>query len=262
MTLLASIASRRVTRAALTVFVVGAAAAALAAPALAAPGPKQPSTKHAPKAAVTLTTVQARGAKIISRHQSGLQKLGVHLTKFPACDIGGKSAAEVTADKANLAVLGSKLAADTDLATATVDAAAIRKSLRVIDHADRKASAIAACGHIQTLTAKASVLEAKLSARVDFAPAGADMVGAKAALADMTAKVADAKAQADRASASLQGLMPDKGDKSVAAASKAALQRAHAQVVLARMDLKSVHTDVRSVRAALKAVTAPPTPKK
>jgi hypothetical protein len=106
---------------------------------------------------------------------------------------------------------------------------------------------------VNAVVAQFTALTAKLQARITAAQAaGSDVSAATTALADFSAKLADAKNQADAAVAETANLSVDNGDKSVLAANNAALKDARAKLVLAEKALKAAEADARTIAKVLK----------
>ena len=201
-----------------------------------------------------MATLQADGATAIAARQAQLTRLAARLTAQPACDTGGTQAARLSTDASGLADLGTKLAADTDVATAKDDLQSIFRDYRIYVVVTPQVYSLSACSHIRSATDRLTSIESTLSTRVDAAAAaGKDMTAARADLADMTAKIASARTAGDAAASSLSGIAPDHGDQSVLAANQAAVAAARAGLTGAHTDLTTTVTDARNVVAALKA---------
>ena len=245
------------TRGAAALVVAAGLTAGLALPATAASSATKPTASAAASDAAsrTLDELKSTGAAAIAQRQAQLTKLSGRLSAAPACDAGGKIAGVIAADGPALTQVGSKLAADTTLVDAKNDFQSIFDDYRIYLVVTPQTYAAAACGRIQRATATLTDDQAKLTSRVDTAAAGgADMTAAKASLADMAAKIDDAKSNGDQAAAALAALAPDHGDKGVIASNAAAVDAARVQLETARTDLTTATNDARSVVAALKAL--------
>jgi hypothetical protein len=233
--------------------VIGAALAAAAGPSQAATRPTRPTTDDTRSGAV-LQQLQADGAKAIADREAQLQKLSSRLSGAPNCDSTGQVRAEITADEPALTALGTKLAGDTTAADARTDFQSIFQDYRVYLVVTPQAYVTSACGHINqaatTLTNDESTLQARVQAA---AAAGADMSAADAALQDLSAKLTSATNEADQANTTLAAIAPDKGDQTVAAANKTAVDQAHTDLTSAHGDLSSALDDAKAVVTALKS---------
>ena len=67
------------------------------------------------------------------------------------------------------------------------------------------------------------------------------------ALADMNAKIADAKVQVQAAIDEVSGLNPDNGDQTIMQTNTTALKDARAKLKIARADLEIARQDVRAI---------------
>lgn len=229
--------------------------AGLALPAAAAPPATKPNVANSDAAAHALDELKATGAAAIAQRQAQLTKLSGRLSAAPACDAGGKIAGVIAADGPALTQLGAELAVDTTLADAKADFQSIFDDYRIYLVVTPQTYAAAACGRIQRATATLTEDQAKLTTRVDAAAAGgADLAAAKAALADMAAKIADARSLGDQAAAALAALAPDHRDKAVMASNAAAVEAARLQLETARTDLAAATADAHTVIDALKAL--------
>ena len=233
--------------------------AGLAAPSSAAPKPptSEPTAATAERGDAALDAIKRDGAQAIAVRQAQLTKLAGRLAAAPTCDADGTIAGVIAADGPALTALGTKLASDTTVAEARADRASIFEDFRVFAVVTPQASVTSACGHIETAAASLAENQTKLAARVDEAAAGgADMTAARTALADMTAQLAEATAQANDANASLAAIGPDHGDAAVAATNRAAVDHARAELQDAHGDLEAALADARAVVAELKAAAA------
>ncbi len=96
-------------------------------------------------------------------------------------------------------------------------------------------------------------MNVKLQTRVTAAAtAGKDMSAITAAQTDLTAKLADAKTQAQNAISMVAGLTPDNGDQTKLHANEAALKTARTDIQAAQKDLEAARADLHTIIKALK----------
>ncbi len=243
------------TRGAAVLAVAAGLTAGLAFPAAATPSVTKPNAANGDGAARTLDGLKSTGAAAIAQRQAQLTKLAGRLGAASACDTGGKIAGVIAADGPALAQVGTKLAADTTLADAKRDFQSIFDDYRIYLVVTPQTYASAACGRIQRATATLTDDQAKLSTRVDTAAAsGADMTAAKAELADMATRIAEAKTDGDQAAAMLVALAPDHGDAAVMSSNAAAVEDARVLLETARTALTAATASAHAVVSALKAL--------
>lgn len=116
-----------------------------------------------------------------------------------------------------------------------------------------KAAITAAADRIMTITGQMETLADKIKARIDAASsAGTDVTTSQTAYADFTAKIADAKVQAQAAVSLVANLSVDEGDKTKLEANTAALKSAKAKIDAAQADLKAARADIGTILKNIK----------
>ena len=160
----------------------------------------------------------------------------------------------VSSEISNLTTLQAKIDADTDLATLKTDIKSIATSYRVFMLVIPRARIDVAADKINTVAASMTTFAGTLQTRI--VSAAGDTTAAKAQLADMNAKIADAQVQASAAVTVVASLQPDNGDKTVEAANTAALKTARSDIQAGLADLKAARKDAGSIVTTLKGMKA------
>jgi hypothetical protein len=191
----------------------------------------------------------------ITRRIQGLNKLIARVNDMKKVSASVKSslAAEVQTEIGNLTSLKAKIDAETDLTALRTDVKSITQSYRIyaliIPQGHILATADRALSIVDLMTAAA----AKIQTRIDAdKAAGKDVTAETSALLDFTAKVADAKIQAQAAITLVTGLTPDNGDQTKFQANKQALVSAREKIRVANQDLKTAEREVKQAVESLK----------
>ena len=207
-------------------FAAGAMLLASGLSALPASAAKTPA-----KTATQLAAIIARSDKAIEARITDLNTLATRVGEMKNVSATEQSAisSEVQTQITGLTALKAKIDADTDVATAKTDEKSITADFRIYALVIPQGHLLAAADRIATITNTLNVLGAKLQTRIAAAKAaGKDTTALETALTDMGNKMNDAATQAQSAYAKISSLIPDKGDKTVAASNKAALVAARA----------------------------------
>ena len=210
-------------------------------------------------AAARLPEVIARGDADIAARIDALNKLNTRVQGLKNESDAEKAgiATQVQTNIAGLTTLKAKIDADTDVAIARTDDQSIFTDYRVYALVVPQGWILAAADRVNTIGGLMTTLSAKLQTRISAdQTAGKDVTALTAALSDMNAKISAAATASASASASITGLTPDQGDKTVAAANKAALVAARAQIKTATADLQAARKDVTTIVAGLKSLDA------
>ena len=201
--------------------------------------------------ATHLSNLQTRGATEIDRR---ITNLGAALTKLTATTkltpsdktaLQGQINTELTA----LASLKTKLAADTDLATARVDVQSIVSDYRVYVLMLPKTRMVATTDRFGEVEDKLVTIDATLQAKVDAAKAaGKDTTTMQASLDDLKAKTADATSKTSGITPQLLAIAPTDYN-----ANHAVLLTFNQTLLAAQVDLKAARDDATSVAGVLTA---------
>lgn len=196
-----------------------------------------------------------RAGKEIDRRLEGLNKLIDRIMNAKRIDSDDKSSlsATITAQINALTALKAKIDADTSTTTLKEDVQSITKSYRIFALVMPQASIMASADRVKYVADQLSTLSAKLKTRLDALTAGGTDVSASVTLlADMNAKIASAKTQAQAAIDSIVNLKPDNGDKTIMESNLAALKAAREKVRAAQADLKTAREDARKIMGNIK----------
>ena len=202
--------------------------------------------------ATRLANLQSRGAAEITRRVTNLGDAQTRLgasSKLTAADmtaLQGQLSAELTA----LTALKTKLAADTDLATARIDVASIVTDYRVYALMLPKTRLIATADDCAVVDNKLNTLEVTLQAKTEAEKAaGKDISVLQASLDDLKSKTLDAANKTSGITAQLLAITPDQYD-----ASHEVLSPFHQTLLAAQIDLKTARDDATSVVADLASI--------
>lgn len=161
--------------------------------------------------------------------------------------------ASINAEIDILTNLETTIGNDTSTTTLKADLQSITKANRVYLLVMPQAQISAASDRILAAAGQLANLSTKLSTRIDAAQtAGKDVSVLSSVLADMNAKVADAKTQANAAAALVVNLKADNGDDSVKASNTATLKDARTKLEAARADIQAAFKDAQTIIAGVK----------
>lgn len=194
--------------------------------------------------------MQARGSENVDQRIKRLQEQVARIAKMERLSADQKASitAELNAQIASLTTLKASIAAETDPAKIKELMQSVTKEHRVYAVTMPKAAITAAADRIMNVVAKMESFSAKLSERVT----ASGSAEAATTLTDFTAKLADAKVQAQAAASLVANLQPDNGDATVAAANTAAIKSAKEKIDAARADLKAAREDIRIILKAVR----------
>lgn len=196
-----------------------------------------------------------RGAKEIDRRIEGLNKLMERIGGAKHIEDGDKSSlsSELSAQIQALTALKAKIDSDTSTTTLKDDLQSITKSYRIFALVMPKGAITAAADRAKTVAGQLETLSGKLKTRLDALSASSTDVSSQLTiLADMNAKIADAKVQAQAAIDGVANLQPDNGDATTQASNTAALKAARAKIQTAQQDLKTAREDARKIMGTVK----------
>ncbi len=215
------------------------------------------ATPKTADAAAGITKIKDAADKEITRRIEVLNKAIARLGEIKKLSSTEKT---VLTDKANavitdLTALKAKIDADTDLAILKTDRQGITKNYRVFMLIIPQIHIIAASDRINTtidlLTDAATKFDTSIS---DAKTAGKDVASLETLLADMNAKLGDAKTKSDAASAAVSALLPDGGVQAKIDANKKALTTGRDDIKAAIKDLIDARKDAGSIKDGLKAL--------
>lgn len=206
---------------------------------------------------VRLSTIIARGDTDIEARITALTKLNTRVQEMKngSAALKANIASQIQTNISNLTALKAKIDADTDAATARSDSQSIFNSYRIYALLVPQTWILASADRVTAIAQLMTTLGAKIQARISAdQAAGKDVTALAAAYADMNAKIADANTHAAAAEASVSGLTPDQGDKTKAAANRAALVAARGHIKMAAQALQAARADIKTILQGLKAL--------
>jgi hypothetical protein len=215
------------------------------------PGTAGAAETTAPAATRDLVAAKARCATAIDVRLTALTRLDATLSaaKNATADHKATQTASNTAAASGLGTLKAKIADDSDAKTLAADCNAIFEDYRVFALRAPQTHLVIA-GDAETFAvAKVNDIVPRLTdAIAKSEAAGKDMTAAKAALADLQAKVADASSHASGVADSVIGFVPADYN-----ADHGLLDGPRESLRTAATDLKAARADVKTIVAALKA---------
>jgi hypothetical protein len=150
--------------------------------------------------------------------------------------------------------LEAKINADTDPAVLKTDIESITKSYRIYALVIPQGAVLASADRLLMLADSLTALNAKLQTRITAAQTAGKNVSALQTLsADMVAKIADARVQAQAAITLTSSLTPDNGDQAKFEANKKALQDARTKLHAGEKDLKDARKDAGDITKGIKS---------
>jgi predicted nucleic acid-binding Zn-ribbon protein len=153
-----------------------------------------------------------------------------------------------------LTALKAKLDADTTSTVALSDEKTITGSYRIYALVIPQGYILSSADRVNAVSDMLSAVAIKLQARMTAdQTAGKDVTALQTSLADMNAKIADAKVQASAAQTRVVSLIPDGGDKTQMSSNTAALKSARADIRVASSDLEAARKDAKSIMSSLKS---------
>ncbi len=198
----------------------------------------------------------ARADARIDARTNALQKLSDHIDGAKRLSDGMKTSLSATlaVQIQELADLKAKIGSDTSTSSMRDDAGKIRPEFRTFALVLPKTAITAGSDRVLAIATQMDTIGAKLNTRITEASASStvNVSAAQTAYADYTAKVADAKVQANAAAALVVNLAPDNGDKTIFASNSAALKSAAAKLKAAQADLKAARADITTILKVLK----------
>ena len=213
------------------------------------------STKAASTSPEMLTKIKTRADQEIARRVESLVKLSTRVSEMKKVSSAGKTsiASTIQTEITALTNLKAKISAETDAAVLKADVQSITASYRIYALIMPQIAILVAADRVNVLADNFIALNTKLQARITAAAAsGKDVSAATAALADISAKAADAKTKAAAAVSGVSSLTPDNGDKAKATSNREALVAARANIKAASESLRAARADVEIIIKATK----------
>ena len=207
-------------------------------------------------AGASLSAVIARGDTDIAARIAALNALSTRVQLMSIISATQKAtlASELQTNISGLAGLQATLDSDTDVTAARSDDQSIFTSYRIYALVIPQGWILASADRITGIAGLMATVSTKLQTRISAEPAGTNVSALTAAVADMNAKMADAKTQAAAAQARVSSLAPDQGNGAVITSNHAALVAARADTRVGTQDLVSARKDITTVLQGLKAL--------
>lgn len=215
------------------------------------------STASSTREANRMANLIKRADREISRRITNLNSLATRIgamKKLSSSEIISLTSS-IQNEVSILTTLKTKIDGDTDLATLLTDVQSITKSYRIYMLVIPQSRIMAAADRVLTIVDNLNTLGGKLQTRITAAQsAGKDVSALQTALADFTAKVADAGTQAQAAVGEVTGLVPDNGDQTKMQANNAALKDARLKIQAAQQDFVAARKDAGTIAKGLRAL--------
>ena len=198
----------------------------------------------------TLSSVQALGAAATAARISALDTAipkvtaNVYLSAIDKDHVLGT----LNGDRSAMVTLGSKIAADTDLAVATADFRSIFTGYRIFAVAIPQSFFAAAASSLEDSAIPAlQAAQAKLAAAIDGPLASKDTPAIDAAMADLATQISTARKSISGVSALALSVTPGRfnTDHEILAPMRASVKTATAAAKKARVDVMSVRAALR-----------------
>jgi uncharacterized protein YicC (UPF0701 family) len=204
-----------------------------------------------------ISDAKSRADKEINRRVDALTMLNTRVQAMVHVSAQEKSslAAAVSAQISSLTSLKTTIDAETSTTTLKTEIKSITQSYRIFMLVIPQAHIAVAADKVETVGDLMTALSGKLQTRITAAQnAGKDVSAMNTSMTDLSAKIADANAQASAAVAETVNLKPDNGEPTLEAANKAALEDARAKIKVALQDLKTARKDAGAIVKALVAL--------
>lgn len=213
-------------------------------------------------AANHLANLKSHGTSEIERRISNLTAAATKLSASTHLTPADKTALtnQINSEIASLGTLKSKLTADTNLTTARADVQSIVSDYRVYVLLLPKTRMVASADRFSEVEDQLTTLAAKLQSKINSAKAsGQDVTAMQKSLADLNAKVADAKAKSASVVAPLLALQPTdyNSNHTVLVNYRNSLQAAHTDVMAARDDAKTIIQNLKSAKSSASPAASP-----
>lgn len=168
-------------------------------------------------------------------------------------------ASEITTEINLLNSLKGKIDLEASSTTSLNSSSTLMTDIKSITIANRvyaliipQISVLASADRALTLIDSFVTVSAKLQTRINAASSSASTSAMITVIADLNAKIADARAKAQAAITAVTGLTADNGDATVAASNKAALEFGRTDLKAAAIDLQAAQKDAHTILKGLK----------
>lgn len=217
-----------------------------------------PSVTGAKHAGTNLDTLKTKGDQLIQQRLTTLNTFLQNITAAKRLSATDKATFTTNINNAisGLTSLKAKIDGDTDAVTAKADVQSIFLTYRVYAEFDPSTHLLASADTMTTTSDMLTTLATKLQARISAAQAsGHDVTVLNTLLADMNAKISDAKTQYTNVESQVSPLTPANYNSNPSG-TKATLQTARGEIQTGRTDLRTALSDAKQILAGLKAFKA------
>jgi hypothetical protein len=204
----------------------------------------------------------ARSDTAITARITALNALATRVANAKNVDATTKAniSSSIQTNISGLTTLKAKIDGETDATTLKADEKLITGSFRIYALIIPQGWIVASADRVTTVAGLLTTISGKIETRITTAQtAGHDVTALRTALADLNAKVTDAKNQSAAAVAGISGLTPDQGNQTLMQSNTAALKAARADIKTASQDFKAAREDAKTIIAALKGFHTPAT---
>lgn len=198
----------------------------------------------------------ATSDKEITNRINSLNKLNTKIQGMKNVSDAQKASisTQIQASVASLTTLKAKIDADTDLTTLNTDRKSITIGYRIYALVEPQTSISANADRVNTQANSLASSTAKLQTKVAAdQTAGKNVASSTALFTDITAKLADARTQAQAAVAEVVALTPDNGNDAQFTANKQAIADARMKIKTANADLQTVRKDIQMINKIVRA---------
>jgi len=215
------------------------------------------TTTNTPKVLAAMERIRTRANKEIDRRLEALNKVTTRIGEMERISANAKTSLinVMQVQTTTLNTLREKIAGDTNIEVLRADVQSITKSYRIFALVIPQGHIIAAADRTIEIASALEDVGTKLGIRITEAQVeGNDVSALTALLNDFTAKIADAKMQAQVAIDGVAGLVPDLGDKAHMTANTEALKSARTNIQTAHADFVAAHKNAKMIIEKLKEI--------
>jgi len=211
-------------------------------------------TKQQKNAADKLSKAQSKADKAIQDRVESLTKLISRIQAMKNIPDAQKTSISSTIQGliAHMNTLQAEIDSTASTSVVKNDTAAMKQDYRIYALAKPQLSIVAASDRIITIVNMLAVVGTKLQTRLAADASLTNSAALTTDMTDMSAKINDARIQAQAAFNEVSGLAPDGGDKTKMAANTAALKEARSKIKVAQKDLDAATKDAKNIIKALK----------
>ncbi len=207
------------------------------------------------RANANLETVVKRSDASIDARINALTKLKTRVNSIKRISDTEKASinGEVASEIASLHALRAKIRAQGSVEGARADEKSIAQDHRIYMLVIPQGYILGAADRINVIAEDMTALSVKINARIAAAKAGGiDTTSMEAKMSDVAVKIKAASDAGANAKAKVSGLVPDKGDATLAASNKAAIESARADIKVASENFVESRIEIKSVIQDLK----------